>query len=135
VDLVDETFIVTAPARLASVVADTGRWRQWWPELTLHVFMDRGDKGLRWSVTGDLVGSAEVWVEPFGDGAILHYYLRADPTQPQSETAARHLPDSPRGRRAADQLRRRHALRWKQTVWALKLELEADRPPGTGEWR
>ena len=134
VDLVDETFIVIPPARLASVVANTARWQQWWPDLILHVFMDRGDLGLRWSVTGDLVGSAEVWVEPFGDGALLHYYLRADPTQPQSQTQARRLPNSPSGRRTADRLRRRHALQWKQSVWALKQELEHDRVLGTGEW-
>ena len=135
VDLIDETFIVVAPGRLAAVVASRQRWRRWWPDLDLHVFMDRGDQGMRWSVTGDLVGSAEIWVEPFGDGAILHYYLRADPTVPPSTTQARALPDSPRGRRTADRLRRRHALRWKRTVWALKDELEEGRPPGTGGWQ
>ena len=134
VDLVDETFIVVPPAALAMVVADERRWRIWWPELTLDVFMDRGEKGIRWSITGTLVGSAEVWLEPFGDGAIVHYYLRADPTADPAGTVARTLPDSPRGRRAADRLRRRHALHWKQTVWALKRELERDRVAGSGEW-
>lgn len=134
IDLVDETFIVAPPARLAAVVADRRRWRAWWPDLELEVFMDRGEQGLRWSVTGALVGSAEVWLEPFGDGAIVHYYLRADPTAPESATTARHLPDSPRGRRTADRLRRQHALHWKATVWALKWELEAGREPGAGQW-
>lgn len=134
VDLVDETFIVVPPARLAAVVAERRRWQAWWPDLTLEIFMDRGDQGLRWSVTGALVGSAEVWVEPFGDGAILHYYLRADPTAPRTATQARSLPDSPRGRRAADRLRRRHALRWKASVWQLKREMERDRVPGSGGW-
>ena len=134
VDLVDETFIVASPATLAAVVADRSRWRVWWPDLTLHVFMDRGEQGIRWSATGALVGSVEVWLEPFGDGAILHYYLRGDPTTDPEGTRARTLPDSPRGRRVADRLRRRHALRWKRSVWALKYELEADRPPGNGGW-
>lgn len=134
IDLVDETFIVASPARLAAVVADRRRWQAWWPELRLDVFMDRGEQGIRWSVTGALVGSAEVWLEPFGDGAIVHYYLRADPTAPQSTTQSRALPDSPRGRRTADRLRRAHALAWKTTVWALKSELEAGRPPGSGAW-
>ena len=133
-DLVDETFIVVQPARLASVVAEQARWREWWPELSMQVFMDRGEKGLRWSMTGELVGSAEIWVEPFGDGAILHYYLRGDPADPKSDTEARHSLESPRSRRAADRLRRRHALRWKQIVWALKAEMEAGRSPGTGPW-
>lgn len=134
VDLVDETFIVVPPAALAAVVADRRRWRVWWPDLTLHIFMDRGESGIRWSITGALVGSAEIWLEPFGDGVIVHYYLRADPTADPAGTQARALPDSPRGRRAADQLRRRQALRWKQTVWALKYELEGERVPGSGEW-
>ena len=134
VDLVDETFIVVQPARLAAVVAEQSRWQQWWPELTMQVFMDRGEKGLRWSMTGELVGSAEIWVEPFGDGAILHYYLRGDPADPKSTTQARQESQSPRGRRSADRLRRRHALRWKQIVWSLKAEMEAGRAPGTGQW-
>lgn len=134
IDLVDETFIVAPPARLAAIVADRERWRAWWPDLHLDVFMDRGEQGLRWTITGALVGSAEVWLEPFGDGAIVHYYLRADPTVPRSSTEARQLPDSPRGRRAADRLRRSHALAWKTTVWALKAELEAEREAGSGSW-
>ena len=32
VDLVDETFILVAPARIATVVADPGRWRGVAPE-------------------------------------------------------------------------------------------------------
>lgn len=134
VDLVDETFIVAPPAALASVVADRRRWVTWWPDLSLDVFMDRGEKGIRWSVTGALVGSVELWLEPFGDGAIVHYYLRADPTAGDSRTEPRSLPDSPRGRRTADRLRRRQALHWKQTVWALKYEMESGRAPGAGEW-
>ena len=134
VDLVDETFIVAPPAALAAVVADRHRWRQWWPDLTLTVFMDRGEKGIRWSATGALVGSVELWLEPFGDGAIVHYYLRADPTVGESAAEPRSLPDSPRGRRTADRLRRRHVLAWKQSVWALKYELEGDRAPGSGQW-
>lgn len=129
-DLVDETYLVVAPARVAAVVADPVRWRAWWPGLELTVFMDRGLQGIRWSVTGDLVGSSEIWLEPYSDGVILHYYLRADPTEPGSRTSARMLPDSPRGRRQQDRLRRRHALAWKRTVWALKDELEEGRPAG-----
>ncbi|MDP4014795.1 MAG: polyketide cyclase / dehydrase and lipid transport [Candidatus Nanopelagicales bacterium] len=135
VDLVDETFLVVSPARLAAVVQERRRWAQWWPELSLSVFMDRGVKGIRWSVTGAMVGSAELWLEEFGDGVILHYYLRADPVSPGSATQPRVLTDSPRGRRAADRLRRREALRWKRTVWALKAEMEGERQPGDGGWR
>lgn len=129
-DLVDETYVVAAPAAVAAVVADERRWNRWWPGLQLTIFMDRGEQGIRWSVTGDLVGSSEIWLEPFKDGVVLHYYLRAEPTAPGSTTQARPLPDSPRGRRAADRIRVRHALAWKRTVWSLKDELEAGRRPG-----
>ena len=130
VDLVDETFVVVDRGRLAAVVADPSRWRAWWPGLQLAVFMDRGLDGIRWSVSGDLVGSCELWLEAEGDGVLIHYYLRAEPTVPGSPTRARVLPDSSRGRREIDRLRRRHAVAWKRSVWALKDEMEGDRAPG-----
>lgn len=134
VDLVDETFIVASPHRLAVVIADRRRWVVWWPGLQLDIFMDRGNEGIRWSVVGDMVGSAEIWLEEFGDGVILHYYLRADPTEPDSDNKPRQLPQSPRGRRQADSMRRRHAVSWKQVVWELKAEVEAAREPGSSGW-
>jgi len=130
VDLVDETFVVVSPHAVAAVVADPQRWRTWWPGLHLSVFMDRADEGIRWTVTGELVGSSEIWLEPINDGVIVHYYLRADPTTPGSVTQVRIVPESSRGRREVDRLRRRHALAWKQAVWALKDELEGQRRPG-----
>jgi hypothetical protein len=130
VDLVDETFIVVPPPRIAQIVADPARWARWWPHLQLTVFMDRGLEGIRWTVTGSLVGSAEIWLESFRDGVVVHHYLRAEPTEPGSATRARRISDSARGRREMDRLRRRHALAWKRAVWALKDELEADRAPG-----
>ena len=129
VDLIDETFIVAAPCELAAVVHDPQRWRAWWPGLQLTVFMDRGEQGVRWSVTGDLVGSAEIWLEPFGDGVVVHHYLRADPTRPGSPTDAVEG-DPAKLARLADRVRRRHALAWKRSVNALKDELEAGRAPG-----
>ena len=104
VDLVDETYVVVERTRIAAVVADPARWRQWWPTLDLAVFMDRGLDGVRWSITGELVGSAEVWLEPQGDGVIVHYYLRGEPTAPGSPTTPRVLPTSARGRREMDRL-------------------------------
>lgn len=130
IDLVDETFVVAEPAQVAAVVADPGRWAHWWPGLDLVVFMDRGLEGMRWTVTGELVGSSEIWLEAYDDGVLLHYYLRVDPTVPGSRTTAREVPDSPRGRREVDAIRRRHAMAWKAVVWSLKDELEAGRAPG-----
>lgn len=130
VDLVDETYVVVERTRIAAVVADPQRWRVWWPTLDLTVFMDRGLDGIRWSITGELVGSAEVWLESLPEGVLVHYYLRGEPTVPGAPAQARTLPDSSHGRREMDRLRRRHALAWKRTVWALKDELEGARGPG-----
>jgi hypothetical protein len=124
VDLIDETFVVADPDAVAAVVADPRRWRAWWPDLRLTVFMDRGRQGVRWSVAGRLVGSSEIWLEPFGDGVIVHYYLRCEPATPRR-------PHSPRrAARAAARLRHRHAVAWKLRVNSLKDELEAGRQPG-----
>ena len=118
-DLVDETFVVAPPAAVAGVVRDPARWRQWWPDLDLSVFQDRGEQGVRWNVRGALAGSMEVWLQPHGDGVILHYYLRCEP---------------PAGRplrpRAAQREVRRRAMHAKRVFWALKDELEAGRAAG-----
>ena len=118
VDLIDETFVVADRRVLADVVHDRQRWLSWWPELTLTVFMDRGLDGIRWSVTGVWHGSAEIWLEPFADGVLVHLYLRLDPAG-----AGTHA-------RSAARTRRRFALRWKLHVNAIKDDLEAGRPPG-----
>jgi hypothetical protein len=118
-DMIDETFVVAEPAALAAVLHDPGRWRRWWPELELSVFADRGVQGVRWNVTGALAGSMEVWLEPFGDGVILHYYLRADPAGAPYRSVHRVVAEASRRQRAT-----------KRVFWALKDELEGGRRPG-----
>jgi hypothetical protein len=118
-DLIDETFVVASAADVAEAVRDPARWRRWWPDLELSVFQDRGDAGVRWNVRGALAGSMEVWLEPYGDGVILHYYLRCDPPPGRALSPA-----------AARREIRRRAVRAKRVFWALKDELEAGRPPG-----
>ena len=95
-DIVDETFIRAQTADVAMAVRE--RWATWWPSLTLEVYMDRGWDGMRWTVTGDVVGSAEIWLEEHTPGVMLHHYLRADPTRPGSAYEPRALGDSQRAR-------------------------------------
>ena len=114
VDLVDETFVVAAPEILAQRFADRSLWREWWPDLRLTVEADRGLEGVRWSVDGALVGAAEIWLEPWRDGVIVHWFVRAEPRPPGD------------GRR----LRHAYATLFKRRIHALKDELERGRPAG-----
>ena len=118
-DLVDETFLVATPSRVAAAVRDPARWQVWWPDLRLGVFQDRGDAGVRWNVRGALTGSMEVWLEPYGDGVILHHYVRCDAPDGQVLSPA-----------AAVRERRRRQRHAKRVFWALKDELEGGRRPG-----
>lgn len=129
IDLMDETFVVAAPDALAARLCEPELVRRAWPGLDLVVFMDRGAAGIRWTVTGDLVGSCEIWLEPFGDGVIVHYFLRADPTRRGSRTEP--LAGSPRRlQRRAVRIARAHATHWKAVLHELKDQVEGGRPAG-----
>ena len=131
VDVVDETWFAVPPRVLAAVFAQPESWPRIWPDLRLEVFADRGEEGLRWTVTGALVGSMEVWLEAVHLGAepgaepgtVLHYFLRAD--APGPDGAPRPLPA--RRARAEGARRQRAAKRFALT---LKRHLEAGRAPG-----
>jgi hypothetical protein len=129
VDLIDETFVVADPLAVAAAVHDTSVTDRFWPDLELTVFQDRTTAGVRWTVTGALVGSAEMWLEQWGDGVLLHVYVRADITRRGSATDP--ITGSPRRlrRRAALELRRR-AWAIKKAAWQLKTDLEGGRAPG-----
>lgn len=114
VDLVDETFIVAERALLAGRISDPALWRQWWPDLRLTVVTDRGLDGIRWSVAGALSGTAEIWLEPWQDGVIVHWFLRA-----QALVG-----------RDGERIRHRYATAFKRRIHALKDDLERGRPAG-----
>lgn len=113
----DDSFVVADRGWLASRFADPALWRSWWPDLDLTVVEDRGREGLRWSVAGELAGSAEIWLEEWHDGVLVHWFLRADPA---SGT-----------RRSATRLQRSYVVAYKRRIHRLKDELESGRPVGT----
>ncbi|WP_250291985.1 hypothetical protein [Frankia sp. CiP1_Cm_nod1] len=125
IDLVDEVFLAVDPAVVSTAVHDPAWWRALWPDLELTVFQDRGAEGLRFTVTGALVGTSEIWLEPWGDGAVAHVFLRADATHRGRPAEARRLRP-----RAATRWARRRSLHTKRQLNVLKDVLEAGRAPG-----
>jgi hypothetical protein len=109
IDVIQEAFIAARPTRIAAHLRRVDVARELWPDLSARLVADRGDEGMRWVVAGALCGSAEVWLEAFGRGTIVHTYLRVD-------APGRSGPARERDRRA------RHATRF---WWALKDDLES----------
>lgn len=119
IHLVDDTWIDAPPETVSAVIADPANWRPWWPTLDLSLTRDRGLKGLQFAARSragyhPLAGSAEIWLEPFKTGVILHHFVRLDPVQPAG---------------LSDRQARRHTreLAWqaKRVFWQLKDELES----------
>lgn len=75
-DIHDETFVAVPPGVLRRAMVDAEVVSDWFPGLRSSVFMDRGDKGVRWSVSGDIDGSLEVWLEEVPRGTVVHWFVR-----------------------------------------------------------
>jgi hypothetical protein len=121
VQIADDTFVAADPADVGRMVADPSNWRRWWPDLRLTVVQDRGPVGQRWTVTGALTGSMEIWLEPSLDGVILHYFLHAEPSGAAAwELAKMNLAKLNHERRVAG----------KRMAFELKAVLEAGRQVG-----
>jgi hypothetical protein len=121
VQVADVTFVAADAARVGVAVGDRAGWRRWWPDLRLDVIEDRGDKGIRWAVTGPLTGTMEVWLEPELDGVLLHYFLHAEP----SGVAAWQL-----ARLKLGKMTHRRRVAGKRMAFEVKAALERSRPVG-----
>lgn len=77
----------------------------------------RGLEGVRWTVTGAAIGTAEWWLEAVRDGVVVHWYLRVDPAKPV------------RGRALA-RLKERYVASYREHLWRFKDEAEAGRAAG-----
>ncbi|GAA2826582.1 polyketide cyclase / dehydrase and lipid transport [Crossiella cryophila] len=119
VDVVDELFITVPPSTLAPSLADPAAWREYWPDLELSVYADRGAEGLRWTVAGALTGTMELWLEAVLDGTVVHYFLRAE--RPGA------VPFTPREAQR-ETVRRQRAQ--KKVAFTWKDQFEAGRPVG-----
>lgn len=106
---VDDDGYVRAPAPLVyRRLTDIGRWETWWPGVRTAPMDDGSDRevwavelsrdrlrGLRvaaWphtfrhevgftmTLTGDVVGRCEFWLEPLTGGTVVHHLLAAEAT-------------------------------------------------------
>ena|GEM_PF-120124 len=121
VQIADETYVAADPVRIGAAVGDPSNWRRWWPDLRLEVTEDRGPQGVRWTVAGPLTGTMEIWLEPTLGGALLHYFLHAEPTGVAAGQLAKlNLAKITHRRRVAG----------KKMAFELKTTLESSRPVG-----
>lgn len=118
VDVMDCTFVVAAPAEVAARIAQADVWRVCWPTLRLTVTEDRGVEGIRWRVDGEVRGSGEIWLQPWGDGVLVHWFLRAEPARAAT---------SPRRTR---RIRERLVRTYKAGIHELKDRMELGRAVG-----
>jgi hypothetical protein len=121
IQIADETFVAADPAEIGKAVSDPSSWRRWWPDLRLDVVEDRDDRGIRWIVSGALTGTMEVWLEPLLDGALLHYFLHAEP----AGVAAWQL-----ARMNLAKMNHRRRVAGKNMAFEVKTMLERSRPIG-----
>jgi hypothetical protein len=123
IQIADETFVAADPADVGRAVADRTSWQRWWPDLRLQVIEDRGAQGHRWTITGALTGTMEIWLQPVLDGVVLHYFLHAEP----SGVAAWQL-----AKMNLAKLNHRRRVAGKAMAFEVKQRLEASRPVGVG---
>jgi hypothetical protein len=121
IQIADETFVAANPWKVGRAVGDRASWRRWWPDLRLTVVEDRAEMGHRWTVTGALTGTMEIWCEPVLDGVILHYFLHAEP----SGVAAWQLAKMNRAK-----MNHQRRVAGKKMAFEVKQRLEASRPVG-----
>jgi hypothetical protein len=121
IQVADETFVAADAAEVGKAVSDPASWRRWWPDLRLQVVEDRADKGIRWTVTGPVAGTMEIWLEPSLDGVLLHYFLHAEPTGAAAWQLAR---------MNLAKLTHRRRVAGKKMAFDVKAKLERARPVG-----
>lgn len=78
VDIVDETYVRAAPHVVRAELDAPGVLDGLWPGLHREVVQDRGAKGVRWRVQGDVVGRMEIWLEAGHGGTIVHHFVHGE---------------------------------------------------------
>lgn len=123
IQIADETFVSADPAAVGNAVADRSAWRRWFPDLALTVVEDRAEKGVRWTVSGPLTGTMEIWLEPVLDGVVMHYFLHAEPSAGATSAVT------------PAKLTHQRRVAGKRMAFEVKNRLEASRPVGVAPER
>ncbi|TDO29808.1 ribosome-associated toxin RatA of RatAB toxin-antitoxin module [Kribbella sp. VKM Ac-2527] len=116
-DISCDDLVVADPAYVAERLGLDTLWREWWPELVLTPYERRGPEGVRWTVTGAAIGTAEWWLEQVRDGVVVHWYLRVDPVRSTGPRRLRRLQES-------------YVARYRDNIWRFKDEVERGRAAG-----
>ena len=127
-DLSDQSYVRVPPTAVRADPAGPVSLSAWVPALGLETVADRDDEGVLWraqAVTGAgrsavrWRGTAEVWLEPWHDGTVVHLYVRLDPLA------------SPVPARRVERMRSSLVRRWKQRMQAWRWAVDGDRVAGT----
>ncbi len=116
-DISCDDLVVADSAYVAERLGLDTLWREWWPDLVLTPYERRGPEGVRWTVTGAAIGTAEWWLEQVRDGVVVHWYLRVDPVRSTGPRRLRRLQES-------------YVARYRDNIWRFKDEVEQGRPAG-----
>lgn len=132
-DISDHAFVALAPSAVRARADGPCALQSWIPGLALRQVLDRASEGIIWRAEArdpagvHWVGTAEVWLEPWHDGTVVHVYVRLDPDDGVAVD----------GRVDGDVPRWREALRdrWRARFLAWRREVDVDRPPGIAAGR
>jgi hypothetical protein len=131
-DISDHAFVALPPVDVGRSGDGPCALSAWVPGLGLEPVLDRGEEGVLWrAVARDPAGvpwsgTAEVWLEPWHDGTVVHVYVRLDP--------AGDAPGHVRGP-ALDRWRESLRDRWRWLFLAWRRRVDAGRAPGAAARR
>jgi hypothetical protein len=124
-DISDQAFVARSPAAVRSCSQGPCGLAGWVPGIGLDVVVDRQDQGVLWrAVARDpagrrWAGTAEVWLEPWHDGTVVHLYVRLDPAEGE-----------PPGARATARWREALRDRWRAAFLSWRHDVDGRRRAG-----
>lgn len=90
VDIVDETFVRCEPEVVRRELDAAGVLDGLWPGLRREIVQDRGAKGVRWRVSGEVEGRLEIWLESANGGTVVHHFVHGRRTSRRPRWAQAH---------------------------------------------